>query len=91
MEKLMTAENLARFAYTNAAICRKPIRGIVLCFFGLNGREMYSEDTPDGKYFAEKGILYVILRILQRVLLKIKIIIVIFFFLLFILLFFFFL
>ena len=60
MEKLMTRENLARFAYVNDGICQKPIRGIVLSFFGLNGNAMYKEDTDEGRLYAEKGILYVV-------------------------------
>ncbi len=60
MEKLMTRENLARFAYVNEAVCQKPVRGIVLSFFGLNGNLMFKEDTPEGKYFGQQGILYVV-------------------------------
>ena len=60
MEKLMTRENLARFAYVNDGICQKPIRGIVLSFFGLNGNAMYKEDTDEGRLYAQKGILYVV-------------------------------
>lgn len=60
MEKLINAENLRNFAYTNAAICMRPIRGIVLSFFGLGGADMYFEETREGKFFAEKGILYIV-------------------------------
>ena len=59
MEKIITYETLRNFAYVNDGICGRPIRGIVL-FFGLNGRDMYSDDTPDGQYFARLGILYVV-------------------------------
>lgn len=60
MEKIITYETLRNFAYVNDGICGRPIRGIVLSFFGLNGRDMYSDDTPDGQYFARRGILYVV-------------------------------
>ena len=60
MNNIITFDNLRDFAYVNDRICSRPIRGIVLSFFGLNGRDMYAEDTPDGQYFAERGILYVV-------------------------------
>ena len=60
MEKLMTYETLRNFAYCNDKITKTPFRGIVLSFFGLNGRDMYDEDTELGKLYAEKGILLVV-------------------------------
>lgn len=60
MEKIMTYETLRSFAYVNDGIVKHPIRGIVLSFFGLGGDEMFSHDTRDGKYYAERGILYVV-------------------------------
>ncbi len=60
MEKIITYETLRSFAYVNDNVCTRPIRGIVLSFFGLGGDEMYSEETEDGKFYGEKGILYVI-------------------------------
>ncbi len=60
MEPFITPGNLRSFAYVNDGICKKPIRGIVLNFMGLGSMTMYSEDTDEGRYFAESGILYVI-------------------------------
>lgn len=60
MEKIITYETLRSFAYVNDNVCTRPIKGIVLNFFGLGGDEMYSEETEDGKFYAENGILYVI-------------------------------
>ena len=59
MEKIITIENLRNFAYCNDQICKKPIKGIAVSFFGLGGAYMYDEDTEDGKRFAQEGILYV--------------------------------
>ena len=60
MEKIITYDNLRYFAYVNDKICEMPIKGIVISFFGLNGLAMFSEDPFEGKYYAEKGILYVV-------------------------------
>lgn len=60
MEKIITIQNLRSFAYCNNQICAKPIKGIVLSFFGLGGATMYNEDTEEGYKFAEKGILYLV-------------------------------
>lgn len=60
MERIMTCENLRFFAYVNDHICKKPIRGIVLSFFGLGGMEMYQEETNEGRFYGERGILYVV-------------------------------
>lgn len=60
LEKLITYETLRRFAYCNDAICKKPIRGIVLSFFGLGGMKMFSEDPEEAIFYAERGILYLI-------------------------------
>ena len=57
---LITYETLRSFAYVNDHIVSPPIRGIVLSFFGLNGRDMYTEDRSDAVYYAERGILYVV-------------------------------
>lgn len=59
MEKIITMDNLRNFAYCNHMICKKPIKGIVVSFFGLGGAVMYAEDTDDGIRFAKDGILYV--------------------------------
>lgn len=60
MEKIINISNLHNFAYCNNQICTKPILGIVISFFGLGISSMYSEDTDDGRRYAEKGILYLV-------------------------------
>ena len=60
MEKIITIENLRSFAYCNNQICKKPIKGIAISFFGLCCDSMFFEDTEDGIRFAENGILYVV-------------------------------
>lgn len=60
MEKIITIENLRNFAYCNNQLCKKPIQGLVVSFFGLGGATMYAEETGNGIQFAEKGILYVV-------------------------------
>ena len=60
MEKIITLENLRSFAYCNNEICKKPIKGIAVSFFGLGGAAMFSEETEEGIRLAENGILYVI-------------------------------
>ena len=57
---LITYESLRSFAYVNDRIVTHPIRGIALKFFGLNGRDMYAEETASGQYYAARGILYVV-------------------------------
>ena len=59
MEKQITYENLSSFAYTNDAICQKPICGIVLAFSGLGRAGMVRDDTAHGLYFAKYSILYI--------------------------------
>ena len=60
MEKIITLENLRSFAYCNHEICKKPIKGIAVSFFGLGGAAMFGEETEEGIRLAENGILYVI-------------------------------
>lgn len=60
MEKIITYENLRNFAYVNDKICKKPIRGIVIYFFGLGHMTMFNEDHDEAQYYGERGILYVI-------------------------------
>ena len=59
MEHLITYENLRCFTYSNDKICKLPIKGIAVSFFGLGGAQMFDEDTEEGKCFAEKGIIYI--------------------------------
>lgn len=60
MEKIMNYENLRSFAYVNDAICKKPVKGIVISFFGLGGMSIFDNDSTEGEFYAEKGILYVV-------------------------------
>lgn len=59
MEKIMTYETLRSFTYVNDAVCKKPIRGIVIAFFGLGNQTRHAVDPVEGEYYGEKGILYV--------------------------------
>jgi len=60
MEKIINYDNLRNFAYVNDSICKKPVKGIVISFFGLGGMAMYDNDFTDGEFYAEEGILYVV-------------------------------
>lgn len=60
MEKIITAENFRNFAYCNDGICEKPIRGIVVEFFGLGGASMFWDETDAGKFYGERGILFLV-------------------------------
>jgi len=60
MEKIINYDNLRKFAYVNDSICKKPVKGIVISFFGLGGMAMYDNDFTDGEFYAEEGILYVV-------------------------------
>lgn len=60
MEKIITIDNIRKFAYVNNKICKQPIRGIVVYFQGLNNRDMYELDPDEGQFYADQGILYVI-------------------------------
>lgn len=60
MKKIITYETLRNFAYSNDALCKTEIKGIVLSFFGLGGAAMFSQDPIEGTAFARQGILYVI-------------------------------
>ncbi len=59
MERIMTYDTLRSFAYVNDTVCKKPIRGIVIAFFGLGNQTRHAVDTVEGEYYGEKGILYV--------------------------------
>ena len=60
MERVITYDDLRNFAYANDRICQQPIKRIVLSFFGLNMSNMFNEDIPEGIFYAEQGILYVV-------------------------------
>lgn len=59
MEKIMTYETLKNFAYVNDKICKQPIRGIAIAFFGLGNQTRHAVDPVEGEFYAEQGILYV--------------------------------
>lgn len=60
MNKVMTYENLRNFAYSNDKLLTGAPRGIVVNFFGLGGMSIFDEDTSEGKYYAEQGIIYLV-------------------------------
>ncbi len=60
MEKIINSENYRSFAYVNDGIISGKIKGLVVRFHGLGGQEMFDEETNEGKFFAERGILYVV-------------------------------
>ena len=59
MNKIITYETVRRFAYVNDSVCRMPIRGIVINFCGLNNKDIFDEDTNDGVYYGNEGVLFV--------------------------------
>lgn len=59
MEKLITSQNIRNFAYVNENLCKGKIKGIIVRFLGLGLTVMHDTDTDEGKYYAEKNILYV--------------------------------
>ncbi|MBO7298232.1 MAG: prolyl oligopeptidase family serine peptidase [Kiritimatiellae bacterium] len=60
MEKIITYENLRNFTYCNDKLCKGPIKGIVVDFFGLGGQHMFSEDTYTAQQYAEHNIIFVV-------------------------------
>ena len=54
MEKIITIQNFRNFAYCNDHICKKPIKGIVLLFFGLGSTTMHHEDSEEFCSYVEK-------------------------------------
>ena len=59
MNKIITCETIRSFAYVNDKVCKKPIKGIVIYFCGLNNKDIYDDDTNEGVYYGEEGVLYV--------------------------------
>ena len=55
MDKIITYENIRYFAYV-----KKPIKGVVVDFFGQGDCSMFWEETEIGEFYAEKGILFVV-------------------------------
>ncbi len=60
MKKLITYDNLRSYAYSNDRLIKGSIRGIVLDFFGLGDQKMFSEDTDNGRFYAEHGMIFVV-------------------------------
>lgn len=60
MEKIMNYDNLRYFAYSNDVICKRPIRGIVIDFWGMNSTGILNEDPENTRFYAEQGILFLI-------------------------------
>ena len=60
MEKIINYKGFRRFAYVNDKICKRPIKAIVISFFGLGGAAMYGNDTTDGEFYAEQFSEYVL-------------------------------
>ena len=60
MERIIRFETLSSYAYVNVVVCKMPIKGVVLSFFGLNGKNMYQNDTLEGEFYGSHGLLYVV-------------------------------
>ena len=60
MEKIINYDNLRYFAYSNDHICKKPFKGILLDFWGMDSYGIIREDSDNAKYYAEQGILLLI-------------------------------
>ncbi|MBQ4054514.1 MAG: prolyl oligopeptidase family serine peptidase [Clostridia bacterium] len=60
MEKIINAENLRSFAYSNDDKVVGKIKGIIVFFVGLGGCSMYNDGNPWADSFAEKGVVFVI-------------------------------
>ncbi len=60
MEKVIDFQNIRSFAYVNDRVCVRPVKGIILNFFGLGNATMYQNDTMDGEYYGACGLLYIV-------------------------------
>ena len=58
MNKIITYETIRSFAYLNDKVCKNPIKGIVINFCGLNNKDMFDEDTNEGVFYGDEGVLY---------------------------------
>ena len=58
MDKIITIDLLRSFTYSNHDICAKPIRGVVVSFMGLGNTATFNDHTPEGVFFAKRGIVY---------------------------------
>ena len=60
MEKIINKQNVRNFAYVNDGVCKLPIKGMVVDFFGLGNMSMFALDTDAGEYYGERGIVYIV-------------------------------
>ncbi len=60
MEKIITYENLRKFAYSNDQLIKRNIKGIVLYFSGLGNMTIHDTDPSEALEYAEKGIIFVV-------------------------------
>lgn len=61
MNKIITFETLSNFCYTNINVVKKPIKGIVLEFFGLGSCRMIDNDEMEpATEYGGKGLLWVV-------------------------------
>lgn len=60
MQKIIHLDNIRKFAYVNNGVCTRPIKGIVVEFLGLGNASMFQNDTTEGEYYGERGILYIV-------------------------------
>lgn len=60
MEKIINGENIKNFAYVNDRVCKFPVKGVALSFFGLGDMSQFNLDTADGKFYGERGVLFVV-------------------------------
>ena len=60
MQKIINYDNLRYFAYSNDRICKKPICGIIMDFWGMDSTGILNEDPDHAKFYAEQGILFLI-------------------------------
>ena len=58
MERMITYENLPRFAYSNDREIKGRIRAVVICFFGLGKTVMLDEPNEDALFFAARDVVW---------------------------------
>ena len=60
MNRIITYDTLRNFAYSNDKICKTPIKGIVISFFGLGETKMFDANTEEATELAQRGIIYAV-------------------------------
>ncbi len=60
MEKIITRENIRRFAYVNENMLKGDICAVVVHFYGLGNMTIFNEDHDAGEFLGENGMLYVV-------------------------------